>query len=179
MHLFKKSVRAKQMTSEFASFCQCLQKYLLFQLVFVISLTEFVSYAFQQYFSQALRRFHKRPVLFLLCSCFQVEMLKSLFSKFLNVKSSTNTQEAPKVPKAFKAQQQKGFFKRSVFLNRYAAFIYFLITWHTFGYIIFKSVSNRAAQEGLFFSSKNKGIGCVLVQTWSHLIFQQNKYFKH
>ena len=70
-------------------------------------------------------------------------MIKSFFSKWFNRSSSTTSPNKIQVPKAF----QGG--KKSIFLNKYAGLIYFIITWHAVGYLIISFAKNTAKKEGL------------------------------
>lgn len=63
-------------------------------------------------------------------------MFKEFISKFFN-------QNKPKAPKTFKQKN------RSIFINRYAGLVYFLVAWHTFGYLIAKIAKIKANQQGL------------------------------
>ncbi len=67
-------------------------------------------------------------------------MIKSFFSKWFN-----KSEKSVEVPRAFKSK------KKSIFLNRYAGLLYFLITWHTFGYLIISSTKDKAAKEGNYY----------------------------
>jgi len=69
-------------------------------------------------------------------------MIKSFFSKWFN-RSSANR---PQVPKAF---QEK---KRSIFVNKYAGLVYFLVVWHSFGYLFVSYAKESARKEGIKFS---------------------------
>lgn len=66
-------------------------------------------------------------------------MLKDLFSKWF----SNSSANKPKAPKTFKQKN------RSIFINRYAGLVYFLVAWHTFGYFIIKLAKDNANQRGL------------------------------
>jgi hypothetical protein len=50
------------------------------------------------------------------------------------------------VPKAF---QEK---KRSIFVNKYAGLVYFLVVWHSFGYLFVSYAKESAKKEGIKFS---------------------------
>lgn len=64
-------------------------------------------------------------------------MIRGIFEKFFgNAKN-------PKAPKSFKLTN------RSIFMNRYAGLVYFLIGWHLFGYVIMSTAKNRAEKQGL------------------------------
>lgn len=66
----------------------------------------------------------------------------SFISKFLD-KYVFKT-GSPQAPKAF-AQK-----KKSIFLNRYAGLIYFLVVWHAFGYVIVAGAKKKASLDGKF-----------------------------
>ncbi len=68
-------------------------------------------------------------------------MLKDLFSKWF----SNSSANKPKAPKTFKQKN------RSIFINRYAGLVYFLVAWHTFGYFIIKLAKDNANQRGSFY----------------------------
>lgn len=65
-------------------------------------------------------------------------MLRSFITKLLNTFSSNK----PQAPKQFKAKN------RSIFLNRYAGVFYFILAWHTFGYLIVKLAKVNASKRG-------------------------------
>lgn len=65
-------------------------------------------------------------------------MLKSLFQRFFG-----GSKMKPEAPKTFKQKN------RSIFMNRYAGGVYFLIGWHLFGYIIIKTARNKAEDQGM------------------------------
>jgi hypothetical protein len=67
-------------------------------------------------------------------------MIKSFFSKWFKINDSNKL----KVPKEFATK------KRSIFFNRYGAFIYALIAWHCFGYFIMSASKKMAEKEGIF-----------------------------
>ena len=67
-------------------------------------------------------------------------MVKSFFNKLFS--KFSGTQNSVQIPKAFKEK------KRSIFINRYAGLIYFIVVWHTFGYFIASSARNKAQKEG-------------------------------
>ena len=75
-------------------------------------------------------------------------MLKSLLNKWLNRTLPSSSLSKAQVPKAF---TQK---KSSIFMNRYAGLIYFLISWHCFGYIVMKLAKAKAEEEGFFLTNK-------------------------
>lgn len=64
-------------------------------------------------------------------------MISKLLSKIFGISSK------PQAPKTF-AQK-----KRSIFLNRYAGVIYFLVCWHVFGHLIIFGAKDKAKQEGI------------------------------
>jgi hypothetical protein len=64
-------------------------------------------------------------------------MVKSLFQRLFG-----GSKKQPEAPKTFKQKN------RSIFMNRYAGFAYFLIGWHIFGYIIIKTARNKAEEQG-------------------------------
>ena len=68
-------------------------------------------------------------------------MLSDLINKWF----SRSSAKKPQAPKTFKQKN------RSIFINRYAGLVYFLIVWHTFGYLIVKLGAKSAEQRGLFF----------------------------
>ena len=67
-------------------------------------------------------------------------MFKEFFSKWFN-------RSEPRAPKSFRAK-----LKKNIFLNRYASIIYFIVTWHAFGYIIAAAAKNKADREGYLIS---------------------------
>lgn len=65
-------------------------------------------------------------------------MFKDFISKLFNLRSNR-----PPVPKSFKKTN------RTIFLNKYAGLVYFLVAWHTFGYLIAKLAKLKANKEGI------------------------------
>ena len=90
-------------------------------------------------------------------------MIKSFFSKWFNRSSSTTSSNKLEVPKAF----QGG--KKSIFLNKYAGLIYFIITWHAFGYLIIyiwnQEVFFKAIRVKSIFLNKYAGLIYFII-TW-------------
>jgi hypothetical protein len=50
----------------------------------------------------------------------------------------------PRAPRAFEKTS-----KKSIFLNKYAGLIYFIVAWHAFGYLIVGYAKESAKKEGL------------------------------
>jgi hypothetical protein len=73
-------------------------------------------------------------------------MIKSFFSKWFNRSSPPTFPNKPQVPKAF---QEK---KKSIFINKYAGLVYFLVVWHAFGYLFVSFAKETAKKEGMEFS---------------------------
>jgi len=71
-------------------------------------------------------------------------MIRSFLSKLFGQKKTAKQQ--PEVPKSFKQTN------RSLFMNRYAGGVYFLIVWHIFGYFLISSAREKAEKDGWFFS---------------------------
>ena len=69
-----------------------------------------------------------------------VTMLRNFFKKWFNKNNNDINQQ--KVPQGFKQKN------RRIFLNRYAGVIYFLLAWHTFGYLIIKFANISAHKRG-------------------------------
>ncbi|CAF0854314.1 unnamed protein product [Brachionus calyciflorus] len=63
-------------------------------------------------------------------------------SKWLE-KFKSVTQTNPQIPKSFKQKN------RSIFLNRYAGIVYFIVVWHAFGYVLISSAKKKVDLEGL------------------------------
>ncbi len=65
-------------------------------------------------------------------------MIKSLLDKIFNRNKSVKLE----VPKNFKQKN------RSIFFNRYTGIVYFLISWHMFGYLIMNLARDNAQKKG-------------------------------
>ena len=42
--------------------------------------------------------------------------------------------------------------KKSIFINKYAGLVYFLVVWHAFGYLFVSFAKETAKKEGMEFS---------------------------
>lgn len=71
-------------------------------------------------------------------------MLKSLIDKLFGKSTNNINNNKPQVPAGFRERA-----RNSIFVNRYAGVIYFLITWHAFGYFLTDLIKNQAKKEGL------------------------------
>jgi hypothetical protein len=67
-------------------------------------------------------------------------MFKNLIAKLFG----NNNNKQVEIPKAFREK------KKSIFLNKYAGLIYFIVVWHAFGYILISTAKSTADKQGSF-----------------------------
>ncbi len=95
-------------------------------------------------------------------------MIGSFLSKLFGEKKTAKQQ--PEVPKSFKQTN------RSLFMNRYAGGVYFLIVWHIFGYFLISSAREKAEKDGWFFSFLllNYKSKIFSIRSFNFFIFRNN-----
>lgn len=71
-----------------------------------------------------------------------IEMFSKILEKLFGSSTPFSLSSSPQAPKTF-AQK-----KRSLFFNRYAGVVYFLICWHFFGSVVLSAAKEKAKKDG-------------------------------